>query len=273
MTTDQLEHDLKTLAEPQADDERLHLAIRTTLNEQVRVPGRRRPRARLVFGAAAAAAATVAAALVAVIGTGGSSDANAAILARVVRAMTAPANLIVHVKETGVQPDGTPVSAEWWQDTNPPYSIRLIKSVAGQSTERSANGTTSAQYDPETDTVYEQPDTTSPTLIDPIESARAALTSGTAQVAGTVRIDGRLLYKVVLSSGVTGYFDRADYEPVYLDNPQRDGTVVRTEVNSYEQLPLTSENEQLLSVAAQHPGARIQTGRPPATTQPPTGTK
>jgi hypothetical protein len=272
MTTDKLERHLKTLAEPRAADERLRLAIGATLNEQVRAPAKRPRRTRLV-GAAAAAAATLAAAIVALIGAGGSSNANAAIVAHVIRAITAPSNLIVHVKETGVQSDGTPVSAEWWQDTNPPYAIRLIKSVAAQPTERSANGTTLSQYDPATDTVYEQPDTTSPTLIDPIETARAALTSGTAQVAGTVTIDGRSLYKIDLSSGVIGYFDRTNYEPVYLDNPQRDGTATRTKVTTYEQLALTPKNEQLLSVAAQHPGSRIQTGRPPAPTQPSTGTK
>ena len=42
MTTDELERDLKTLAEPQADDERLRLAIRATLGEQLQA----RPKTR-----------------------------------------------------------------------------------------------------------------------------------------------------------------------------------------------------------------------------------
>ena len=123
MTTDQLERDLTSLAEPHADDDRLRLSIRATLREQVRPAPRRRT--RLAFGFGAIAAATVAAAIVALIGTGGSSDA--AILAHVVHASSPPANLVVHLKETGTQPDGTQVSAEWWQETNAPYAMRLIK--------------------------------------------------------------------------------------------------------------------------------------------------
>jgi hypothetical protein len=43
MTTDELERDLMTLAEPQADDERLRLALRATLGEQLQA---RRPKIR-----------------------------------------------------------------------------------------------------------------------------------------------------------------------------------------------------------------------------------
>jgi hypothetical protein len=46
---------------------------------------------------------------------------------------------------------------------------------------------------------------------------------------------------------------------VYLDNPQGDRTVVRTHVLAYEELPLTSENERLVSLTAQHPDARVET--------------
>jgi hypothetical protein len=129
---------------------------------------RRRPKAHrrrsVAIGSAALGAATAAVAIVALIGTGGSggpSSANAAVLAHVARAMSPPANLIVHVKEAGVQPIGTPVSVEWWA--------------------------------------------------------------------------------------------------VYLDNPQGDRTVVRTHVLAYEELPLTSENERLVSLTDQHPDARVET--------------
>ena len=54
---------------------------------------------------------------------------------------------------------------------------------------------------------------------------------------------------------MVGYFDRTDYRPVYLDNPQRDGSVVRTRVITYEELSITPENELLLSITAQHPRA------------------
>jgi hypothetical protein len=266
MTTE-LERDLKTLAEPRPEDERLRLAIRASLGEHLQGRPKSRRRTRLVLGSAAVTAAALAATIVVLIGAGGSggpSSANAAILAHVVRAISPPANIIVHVKEIGVQRDGTQVAAEWWQETNPPYAIRLIKGAAGRQAEGAADGTTSSQYDAGTNTIYQHPDSTSPTLTDPIETVRAALTNGTAQVAGTVTIDGRSLYKIELSDGVVGYFDQTDYRPVYLDNPQRDGSVVRTQVVTYEELSITPENEKLLSITAQHPGASVETGLLPA---------
>src|SRR5262245_21009417 len=183
MTTDELERDLTTLAEPRPDDERLCLAMRAALREQLQVRPKRRRRTRLLLGSAAVTAATVAAGILVLIGTGGSggpASANAAILAHAARAISPPANIIVHVKESGVQPDGTRVAAEWWQETNPPYAIRLIKGTSAEQGESAADGTTSSQYDAGTNTIYQQPDPTSPSLIDPIETVRAALTNGTA---------------------------------------------------------------------------------------------
>lgn len=85
------------------------------------------------------------------------------------------------------------------------------------------------------------------------------LATGGAQVAGTMTIDGTSLYRVDLPHGLVGYFDRTNYRPMYLDDPQGDGSVVRLRVIAYEQLPLTSQNEKLLSLTAQHPNARIDT--------------
>jgi hypothetical protein len=265
MTSD-LERDLKTLAAPRADDEHLRLAIRATLREHLRVRPERRRRSRLAFGAAAVAAATVPAAIVALVGSGGSggpASAEAAILAHAVRAISPPANLIVHVKETGIDQDGTPVAIEWWQETNPPYAIRLVKGSVGEEGEGAADGTTSSQYDAATNTIRQHPDSTSPTLIDPVETVRAELIAGSAQVVGTVKIDGRPFYQINLPGGAVGYFDKTDYRPVYLDNPQTDGSIVRTHVIIYEELSLTPENAQLLSVTAQHPNAFVETSPAP----------
>jgi hypothetical protein len=277
MRTDELESDLKALAAPQAEDERLRIAIRTTLGDQRRVRPKVGRRRRPLLGLAAVSAAALAAAGALLIGTSGvaPSSANAAILAHVVRAISPPANMIVHVKEVGAQDGGTQVSVEWWQETNPPFAIRLIKGTAGQQVvdakgnagggqvESAADGTTSTEYDAGTNTISERPDSTSPTLIDPVESVRAGLTQGTAQVAGVVTIDGRSLYEIALPDGVIGYFDHADYRPVYLDNPQRDGSVVRTRVTTYEELSTTPENKLLLSISAQHPRASVDTAPPP----------
>jgi len=147
----------------------------------------------VAIGSAALGAATAAVAIVALIGTGGSggpSSANAAVLAYVARAMSPPANLIVHVKEAGVQPVGTPVSVEWWQETNPPYVIRIIKGTSGQLHEGAREGAINYSYDAGTKTIYQQPSSKAPTLVDPVETVRAELTTGTAKVAGTVTING-----------------------------------------------------------------------------------
>jgi hypothetical protein len=162
---------------------------------------------------------------------------------------------------------------EWWQETSPPYAFRLIKGPAGQQTEGASDGTTYSQYDASTDTVYEEPDSTPPALIDPIETMRAGLVDGTARIAGTVTIDGRALYEIDLPNGVVGYFDENDYRPVYIDNPQRSGSVVRTQVVAYEERPLTAANEKLVSLGDQHPGARVTAGEPPAPTKEPGAAK
>jgi hypothetical protein len=261
MTTDELERDLRTLVEPQEADECLRLAIRARLNEQLRVRPRRRVRMRLALGSAALSAAVVAVALVALIGTGGSSGpspADAAVIRDATRAMTPSANTIVHVKETGMQ-DGTPVSVEWWQQTSPPYAMRLIKGPVGELGEGADDGTTHFQYDAHANVIYQAPDSSGPTLIDPLSIVRQQLAEGSAQVAGTATIDGVSLYKIELPNGVVGYFDATTYRPRYVDNPQQDGSVVRTQVVAYEELPVTAENEKLLSVTAQHPAARVET--------------
>ena len=186
----------------------------------------------------------------------GPSAADAAIIRHALLAITAPANAIVHVKETGVQ-DGTPVAAEWWQQTSPPHALRMIKGSAGRETEAANDGATSFQYDAGTNTVVETPASSAPGLVDPIAGVRAQLARRGARVAGTATIDGTRLYEIELPTGVVAYFDTTDFRPVYLDNPQRDGSVVRTRVVTYEELPMTADNAKLLSTTAQHPDARV----------------
>jgi hypothetical protein len=261
MTTDELERDLKVLAGPRESDERLRLEIRTQLGERWQAHPRRRRQAGFAFGAAAVSAAAIAVAIILLIGTGGPagpSSADAAIIRHAIRAITSPPNTILHVKETGVQ-DGTPVSAEWWQQTSPPHAIRMIKGSEGAEAEMANDGTTWFRYEPGTNTVFQRPDSSAPTLIDPVSIVRQQLVAGSARVDGTVTIDGESLYKVALPSGVVGYFDRTDYRPRYLDNPQRDGSVVRAKVVTYEELSATPENAKLLSITAQHPNAQVET--------------
>lgn len=265
MTTEELERDLQLLAEPREADERLRLAIRARLGEQMLARPRRRPKPRLGFGWAAAAAAATTAAIVALGWPGGSaapSAADAAIIRHALAAITSPANTVVHVKETGVQ-DGTPVAAEWWQQTSPPHALRMIKGPVGRQVEAANDATTSFRYDAATNTVIETSASSATALVDPVASVREQLASGRADVAGTVTIDGTALYEIELPTGVVGYFDTTDYRPMYLDNPQRDGSVVRTRVVTYEELPMTPHNAKLLSITAEHPDARLLTQTTP----------
>jgi hypothetical protein len=260
-----LERDLHGLAAPQESDERIRLAIRRQLAQQVRPKPVRRP-GRIAFAAAAlvgALAAVTLVALAASAGPGGPTSADAAILHRTIRAITPPANSILHVKVVGVQ-NGTAIMGETWQETSPPYASRGMKGTAGHPGEFADNGTTSFFYDPSTDTIDTQPDTSRPTFTDPISQVRQALANGQAQLAGTTTIGGESLIKIDLKGGLVGYFDAHDYHPRYLDDPQRGGSIVQLRVVIYEYLPLTSSTRAMLNITALHPSARIVTA--PSTT-------
>jgi len=256
-----LEGDLQALAKEQENDERLRLALRRQLAERLQPRSSRRLSRRIGFGLAAAAAAALAA-IAALVGTGGSGGpglANAAIIHHAIKAVSCPANRILHVKVVGVQ-NGVAIAGETWQETSAPYADRGIKGEVGHQGEAAENGTITSQYDPGTNTIYEQPDSSSPTFNDPLSQVRKELAKGAAQVDGSVVIDGVSLYKISLPNGLVGYFDKNDYMPRYLDDPQRDGgDVVRLRVAAYEYLPMTPANRALLSISAQHPGARIDT--------------
>jgi hypothetical protein len=257
-----LEDDLRKLAERHEDDERLRLALGDQLaaRSRTRRP-RRRLSTRLTVGLAAgtAVAAITLVALVGNTGSPGPTAADAAIIRHALGAITPPANTILHVKVVGVQ-NGLTVEGETWQETGPPFANRGIKGPIGHQGEFGDDGTTSFNYDPSTNTIYEQPDSSRPTFADPVSQVRQELASGGAQFDGTVTIDGSALYRIDLPHGLVGYFEEGNYQPRYLDDPQRDGSVVRLRVVAYEHLPMTAANRQLLSVTAQHPTARIAAG-------------
>ncbi len=239
-----LERDLQRLAEPRDEDERVRRAVRKQLAGRAAPRPRRRPSMRIALGTAAVAAAVAAIAIVTDVGTSGSGGpavADAAVIHHALTALTLPANAILHEKIVGAQ-NGVPVEAEWWQETSPPYASRLIKGPVGHEGEVSDNGTTSFEYDPGTNTITEQRDSSPLTPIDPVSEVRQELASGEAQLAGTVVIGGSSLYKIDLPHGLVGYFDTNDYRPRYMDDPQRDGSVVRVRVAAYEYLPMTASS-------------------------------
>jgi hypothetical protein len=254
----------ESLAEPCEGDDLLRRAVRRQLAERTAPRPRRRRPARIALGTAAVAAATAAVAVLADVGTtgsGGPAVADAAVIHHALEAVTGPANTIIHEKIVGVQ-NGTPVEAEWWQETSPPYASRVIKGPVGHELEASDNGTTSFDYEPGANAITEQPDSSPSTPIDPVSAVRQELASGQAHLAGTVVLGGSSLYKITLPNRLVGYFDTGDYRPRYLDDPQRDGTVVRVRVVVYEYLPMTASNRALLSVTAQHPAARLLAAQP-----------
>jgi hypothetical protein len=153
--------------------------------------------------------------------------------------------------------NGVPVHAEWWQETSPPYANLVIKGPVGHEGEVSDNGTTTFEYDARTNTITEHADSFPPTPIDPVSQVRQELASGQSHVAGTVVIGGSSLYKIDLPDGLVGYFDTSNYRPRYMDDPQRNGSVVRLRVTAYEYLQLTPSSRALLSVTTQHSTARI----------------
>ncbi len=198
--------------------------------------------------------------LIGTSGSGGPASADAAIIQHAIRAMSLAGERHRSRQGDRSAKDGTPVAVEWWQQTSPPYALRLIKGFDGRQSEGANRrndvvlGTTRARTRSTSVRIRLHR-----RLIDPLSTVREQLASGSSQVAGTVTIDGLSLYKIELPNGVVGYFDRTDYRPEYVDNPQHDGSIVRTRVVTYEELPITPENEQLLSITEQHPRASVET--------------
>jgi hypothetical protein len=255
-----LERELEQLVAPRASDERLRLTLRAELAERVQPRAARRPVRRWLWaGGFAAAAAT--AAIVALIGTGGSdslSPANAAIVHHALRAVTPPSNMILHVKMASSQ-NGAPVVGELWQETSAPYALRALKGEPGHQSESADDGTSTYSYDPSTNTISKQPDVSKPAFSDPISAVREELRAGSAHDVGSAVIDGVPLYKIGLVHGLVGYFDKTSYQLRYLDEPQRDGSIVRFRLLDYRYLPLAG-NRTLLSITAAHPGAQVVGG-------------
>jgi hypothetical protein len=255
-----LERDLRSLAEPRDEDEQLRVAIRRQLVASASPPRKRhwRPIRVAVSTAAAAAAAVAVVVVIAASGSGGPSAAEAAIIHHALTAVTPPANEILHVKVVGVQ-NGVAIAGETWQETSPPYASRGVKGEVGHQGEFGDNGTTSYMYDPQSNTIYEQPDSSRPArFTDPVSEVRQKLSSGQAHLTGATVIDGVALYEIELPNQVVGYFDESSYRLRYLDDRQRDGSVVRLRVVADEYLPLTPSTRSLLSVTAHHPSARIE---------------
>lgn len=259
-----LERDLEKLVEPRVEDERLRVALRRKLATRLEPRPRRRLSLRIALGSTAMSVAAAAIAIVVLVGTNGSAGtttADAAIVHLALNAVTPPPNEILHVRVVGMQ-NGLTVVGESWQQTSAPYASRYMKGAIGHQSEFADNGTTSFQYDAQTNTIYERPDSSRATFANPLAQIRQELASGEAHFVGTAVIGGSPLYKIDLPHGRIAYFGMSDDRPRYLDNPQGDGAVVRFRFAADEYLPMTRSNRALLSITAQHPNALISTGAP-----------
>lgn len=257
----QLEDDLRALAAAQPGDEDLRLRLREGLLPEPPTTKRRKASFRFTLPALAGAAAAIAVVGIVLVGgsgSGGPSAADAAILHRTLAAVTGPPNTILHVKTTNVTA-GTTFLGEWWQQTAPPYASRGVKGPIGHLGEFADNGTTSYMYDPSTNTIYQHPDSGTPSFTDPISLIRQQLASGQAKVTGEATINGHPLDGIRLASGITTYVDKGSYIPRYIDDPQSNGSTLRFQVVAYQHLRSTPQNRQLLSITGQHPDATIDT--------------
>jgi hypothetical protein len=219
-------------------------------------------------GVAAAVAVAVAFALIALsggfIGAGEPGVASAAILRHADQAVSPPAGVILHTKVIGGSP-GAQVSAEWWQLTSPPYASLGMKGPVGAQVEQADNGTTSSAYDPRSNTITEGHDASPPQLNDPVSQVRQELHDGQAQLLGRTTLSGVPVYEVRFASkgsfdasSLVVYFDQRTYRPILISDPQRDGTIVQLRVVTYEYLPTSASNLELLNLRARHPGARVE---------------
>jgi hypothetical protein len=242
----------------------------------------------------AAAAAGVATTAFGVFGTYAPS-----IVERASAALAVQDGTILHVVMVGHQDNGDGTTSTWrdetWQSTSEPYERRQIEHVGDDPvTEAGSAGDAEAIYEAKTNTVYTREEPTSlpasgkllrwkttdgkvhrlivnggrpappATQTDPIEEpfrheVLELLGSGGAREDGHVTLAGREAVRIVGNSGKATYFvDAKTYDPIeFRTVGDGGGTSLRFEV--YETLHLDAATRRLVSVAAQHPDARVST--------------
>jgi hypothetical protein len=185
------------------------------------------------------------------------------VLRAIAAALAPPAGTILHERAMITTADKAPQLYELWAQIDAPQAYRVIK----WGHEGSWNGASFANYDAQTNTVTISPESggqagPSHRPVDFASSLRALVQSGQARLTGTSTIDGVSAYQLsvgsnseVLPPGSSAYVARSDYRPLVIDwNANGDQTI---NFESYEYLPADAANLALLSVAAQHPGARV----------------
>jgi hypothetical protein len=220
------------------------------------------PRRRWILTRAALAAAALVVVAAALLGRSGGPGAVDRARAA---AGTVPADAIVHFTSVSRDPAGALAGrTELWGASSPPYARRsILQGAEGPAIEQGARGNEVTQYDPQ-GVVYVRTiaggtaEGTRPAdFAARAEAVRRYLRQGDAQDQGEVTIDGRTLQRFVLTPDGGGECVY-DVEPssFYAVSLFCTGMRAGSTSEHWEYLPRRG-NEDLLSVAAQHPSARI----------------
>ena len=188
-------------------------------------PGSRRA---LAIGLpATAAAATAAVLFVSGGGPTGPTDAQAAILRHVSRALSAPAGMILHQRAMVSLNGQAPQRFELWEQTASPYRYRVIKwghEGVGTSSHDGVNN--------------------------PAETLRKMVASGQTTATATT-FEGQAAFKLSVQGAPDPWVDgvayvaQSDYHPLEIISH---GETIR--YMTYEYLPATAANQQLLQPVA-----------------------
>jgi hypothetical protein len=210
---------------------------------------RRRRRRRRPLRLAVAGAAVVAIALGVLSTLPGDEPSGDTILHMVVAATTAG--------RPGVE------RTESWTLNQPPYDRRQVEGGGRRLEEATANGRPQV-YDPRSDTILSYPEATEfPSPRPPqqhgqrlLDLMRAHLASGEVsqeRAGGSIRFESPHLNASLV-------VDAETFRPLEWSSVSDDGIVVTSRIKTYELLPATAANRRLLSLSAQHPGARTEAG-------------
>jgi hypothetical protein len=261
-------------------------SLREELVHGVGRSNQRRHRKLLAARGAALLVAVAGAAIVGVtvFGAAGpqTETANAAILHRVATALAPPAGTILHERAVVTIQGMAPATYELWQESDSPYAYRVIKF----GHEASWNGSVLASYDSSTNTIVEQPGGPSSNSAyapdDQAAQLRALVASGQARIDAYTTFDGVPAYKLTVTGASSPFLNgtvfvaKSNYHPLQIqttlsgedrkpggagDHSSTTGAgsdVPETiDFQTYEYLPATSANLQLLDLQAQHPGAQV----------------